>query len=120
MIFCVTGRNDFGCADTACVKVEVRKVCDTFFIPDAFAPETGGAEANDCFRAYGNDCFKEMTLTVFDRWGHAIFETSNWEDCWDGTHNDKKLNTGVYVYLFKATLLNGDNFLVKGNVTLIR
>ena len=62
--YCVEGYNEFGCADTACVRIEVTIDCPTFFIPNAFAPAQGGDEANDCFRLYGDDCFESFVKRV--------------------------------------------------------
>ncbi|MFZ4785799.1 MAG: gliding motility-associated C-terminal domain-containing protein, partial [Flavobacteriales bacterium] len=119
-IYCVEGYDEFGCADTSCVKVEVTIDCPTFFIPNAFAPEEGGHTNNDCFRVYGQDCFATFMLRVYDRWGEIVFETSDPEACWDGTFNGKKVNSGVFVYQLQAELLTGEPFYRKGNVTLMR
>jgi gliding motility-associated-like protein len=119
-IYCVEGYNEFGCADTACVRVEVTIDCPTFFIPNAFAPEEGGDEANDCFRMYGDDCFETFVLRVYDRWGEVVFETNDPDKCWDGNFAGKKMNSGVFVYYLDAVLLTGEPFIRKGNVTLMR
>jgi gliding motility-associated-like protein len=66
------------------------------------------------------ECFAEMKLMVFDRWGQVVFKTENPDDCWDGMLNEKPLNTGVYVYRFEGVLINGVKFEKNGNVTLIR
>jgi gliding motility-associated-like protein len=119
-VYCVEAISDRGCADTACVKIEVTDECETFFIPNAFAPERGGHEMNDCFRPFGEECFASMRLRVFDRWGELVFESSSFEDCWDGNYQGKKVNSGVFVYYFDGVLINGEPFFRKGNVTVIR
>jgi gliding motility-associated-like protein len=119
-VYCVEGYNEFGCADTSCIKIEVTIDCPTFFIPNAFAPEEGGDEANNCFRIYGEDCFEEFVLRVYDRWGEVVFETTDSENCWDGNFAGKEMNSGVFVYYLDAVLLTGEPFIRKGNVTLIR
>ena len=118
--YCVEGIAASGCSDTSCVRIEVSLDCETFFIPNAFAPEQGGDEMNDCFHAFGEECFVSMRLRVFDRWGELVFEADDFGACWDGTYQGKKLNSGVFVYYFDAVLVNGDPFYRKGNVTLIR
>jgi gliding motility-associated-like protein len=120
MLYCVEGIAESGCSDTACLRIEVTEDCETFFIPNAFAPEQGGDELNDCFHAFGEECFLSMRLRVFDRWGELVFEADDFGECWDGNYQGKKLNTGVFVYYFDAVLVNGDPFYRKGNVTLIR
>jgi gliding motility-associated-like protein len=118
--YCLSVVNEFGCINSDCVRVEVQIECESFFIPNAFAPEMGGDANNDCFKAFGMECFAEMKLMVFDRWGQVVFKTENPDDCWDGMLNEKPLNTGVYVYRFEGVLINGVKFEKNGNVTLIR
>jgi gliding motility-associated-like protein len=118
--YCVEGTNEFGCKSTDCVDVQVNVLCDNFFIPNAFAPSKGGHEANDCFQVFGTDCFETYTITIYNRWGEIVFESSNPKDCWDGTHRDKDLNTAVFVYHFEGVLLTGDAFKKQGNISLIR
>jgi len=120
-VYCVEGYNEFGCADTSCIKVEVTIDCPTFFIPNAFAPEEGGDVANNCFRIYGNDCFEEFVLRVYDRWGEVVFETTDPDKCWDGNFAGKEMNSGVFVYLLDI-LLDSDTDLqhLNGNLTLIK
>ncbi|MFM9004606.1 MAG: gliding motility-associated C-terminal domain-containing protein, partial [Flavobacteriales bacterium] len=120
MTYCVQALNEFGCTDTSCLRIEVSEACETFFIPNAFAPERGGHEMNDCFGPFGEECFASMRMRVFDRWGQLVFESTSFEDCWDGNHQGKKVNSGVFVYYFDGVLINGDPFYRKGNVTVIR
>jgi len=120
MTYCVQALSEFGCTDTACLRIEVTDECETFFIPNAFAPERGGHELNDCFRPFGEECFASMRMRVFDRWGELVFESTGFEECWDGNYQGKKVNSGVFVYYFDGVLINGDPFYRKGNVTVIR
>jgi gliding motility-associated-like protein len=119
-VYCVEAISDRGCSDTACVRIEVTDECETFFIPNAFAPERGGHELNDCFRPFGEECFASMRMRVFDRWGELVFESTSFDECWDGNYQGKKVNSGVFVYYFDGLLINGDPFYRKGNVTVIR
>jgi gliding motility-associated-like protein len=118
--FCVEATSAFGCEASACLKVEVIDECQSFFIPNAFAPESGGHEMNDCFHVFGEECFTEMRLRVFDRWGEMVYEANSFDDCWNGLYQEKKVDPGVFIYYFDATLVNGDSFTRKGNVTVIR
>jgi gliding motility-associated-like protein len=120
MTYCVQALSEFGCTDTACLRIEVSDECETFFIPNAFAPERGGHEMNDCFRPFGEECFASMRMRVFDRWGELVFESTSFEECWDGNYQGKKVNSGVFVYYFDGVLINGNPFYRKGNVTVIR
>lgn len=63
---------------------------------------------------------------IFDRWGGLVFETTNgipnetkWG--WDGTDRyGKKLNGGVYVYMYEIVCLDRETITGKGNVTLVK
>lgn len=111
-------QNVFGCSakDSVLVTVIYNNIAD---IPTAFTPNADGV--NDVFRIVrwlNVSALKE--LAVYNRWGQKIFTTSNIEQGWDGTHNGKPCELGVYVW--HAALLTGDgkDLLLKGNVTLLR
>lgn len=105
------------CTSSSCVFVEVNNICGEIFVPDAFSPNNDGN--NDCLKVY-NNCLEEVLFRVYSRWGELLYETTDVEGCWDGSHQGKDLNTGVYAYTVKAILNNGDEINVKGNVTLFR
>ncbi len=39
---------------------------------------------------------------------------------WDGTFRGKEMNTAVFVYYLKATLITGEDVIKKGNISLLR
>lgn len=116
-IYSLTGtKND--CATTE--TVEVNKDCYTD-IPNAFTPNGDGV--NDYFypRQLLSKGVVGFSMTVFDRWGQKIFETTNTNGRgWDGKFNGKDQPMGVYIYQIKAVLKNGRIEDYKGNVTLVR
>ena len=61
-----------------------------------------------------------MVFTIYNRYGQKVFETKNTNLGWDGTHNGKELNPGVFVYYVEVTFLDGTTGELKGNVTLIK
>jgi gliding motility-associated-like protein len=114
--YCVTVTQN-GCSDTACVTVRIDFTCGDVFVPTAFSPNGDGN--NDCLQVYGN-CVEDMVFQVYSRWGELVFETSNPDDCWDGTHRGKEMNTAVFVYILTAVLRDGQTVQLKGNVSLIK
>ncbi len=118
--YCLNVTNTFGCSAFDCITITVDTLCADLFIPNVFAPGTGGHEANNCFRIYGGDCITDMSLKVFTRWGEMVFESERIGDCWDGTHKGKELNPGVYIYHFDAGTITGERISKQGNVTLIK
>lgn len=87
------------------------------FIPNIFSPNNDGE--NDKLFVLGDD-ITGILFIIYDRWGEAIFETTDISRGWDGTFNDLPMNEAVFVYYVKATFNNGDSIEQKGNLTLVR
>ncbi|WP_118974458.1 PKD domain-containing protein [Taibaiella koreensis] len=101
-------------------KVVVSKDCYTD-IPNAFTPNGDGS--NDYFypRQLISKGVVSFSMTVFNRWGQKVFETTNVNGRgWDGRFNDKEQPMGVYIYQIRAVLKNGRAEDYSGNVTLVR
>jgi hypothetical protein len=49
-----------------------------------------------------------------------VFETTDISKGWDGTFKGKEMNTAVFVWYVRAKFVNGDLFINKGDVSLIR
>nr|MBA3706100.1 gliding motility-associated C-terminal domain-containing protein [Bacteroidota bacterium] len=115
--YCVTVSNTNGCTDNACVTVTVDVHCGEVFVPNAFSPNNDGENELEC--VYGK-CIQKMTFIIFDRWGEKVFETSDVKQCWDGSYKGNIMNTAVFVYYLKATLITGEEIMKKGNISLVR
>ncbi|WP_417612264.1 gliding motility-associated C-terminal domain-containing protein [Owenweeksia hongkongensis] len=69
--------------------------CETLlFVPNAFTPDGDGV--NDCFDVSVIEQ-QSYHIMVFNRWGQMVFESTNPEDCWDGSHK-AEIQAGVYTY----------------------
>lgn len=117
-VYCVTGTDANGCTDTACVAVNVSGDCGEVFVPNAFSPNNDGS--NDVLCVYGKQCIAEMELMIYSRWGELVFESRDPDACWDGTYKGESLNTGVFVFYLRGTMLNGDPLMLEGNISLMR
>ena len=115
--YCVTVTDVNGCVNDACVWIDIEIVCGDVFVPSAFSPNDDGE--NDVLCVY-SDCIKDMTFTIYNRWGEQVFETSATNICWDGMWKGKKLNSAVFVYTLDGYLINGQPVSKKGNISLIR
>ncbi len=115
--FYITGYNSKRCKQVDTVVVKVDLDCGEMFIPSAFSPNNDGK--NDILYVRGR-CLKNLTLEIFNRWGEKVFETSDQNIGWDGTQNGKPLNTGVYVYKLEGTTYDNQQYIKKGNITLLR
>ncbi|HET6243127.1 MAG: gliding motility-associated C-terminal domain-containing protein [Bacteroidetes bacterium] len=87
------------------------------FIPNAFTPNDDNK--NDVLYVRGK-YIDLIYFTVYNRWGEKVFETTDQSVGWDGVFKGMKADPGVFVYYLTATCLDGQNFFLKGNVTLIR
>jgi gliding motility-associated-like protein len=90
----------------------------TLFFPNAFTPDGDGI--NDDFGAsYAS--VSQFHLTIFDRWGHVVFDTDDIHHHWDGTVNGgDPATTGVYVYKYRAKGHYYEANEKYGHVTLLR
>jgi len=69
----------------------------SFFIPNAFTPNGDGL--NDVFGAIPRlDYVNRFHISIYNRWGQLIFNTSDLNQGWDGTFKGEACQAGVYVY----------------------
>jgi len=94
----LVAETDLGCRDTAKQKLTVVEGLE---IPDAFSPNGDGV--NDVFELK-NGGLKDFSLQVFDRWGNAVFETTQSQTFWDGrTPTGNLVPAGTYFFVLKAS-----------------
>ncbi len=115
--------SDFGCVDTATIRIKV--ICDhsQVFIPNTFTPNGDGA--NDHFYPHGKGLQIIKSFRIYDRWGEMVYQKQNFnlneiDNSWDGTYNGKKLTPDVYVYVVDAICETGSPITWNGDVALIR
>jgi gliding motility-associated-like protein len=105
-------------SDTAVVKV-YGYVCGPpyIYIPNAFSPN--GDNENDVLYVRGM-LLESMLFRVYNRWGELIFESTDRSVGWDGTFKGKPVNPDVFDYYLQAVCIDGEESILKGNVTLMR
>lgn len=118
--FSVTVTDEFGCIGSDEILLEEQ--CPTsLYIPTAFSPNDDGV--NDYFQAFGTDIIS-FKMSIFDRWGELIFESTDIEERWEGTFQSTDAPIGVYVWVveFEGYLLDGSVFSERrvGDLSLIR
>ncbi len=91
------------------------KVYNDIYVPTAFSPNNDGL--NDIWRIEAMVAVPNAKLTVYNRYGAIIFETTGNNKEWDGTYKGKALSTGSYVYMID--LKNGRP-IKKGTVMIVR
>lgn len=117
MEYTLVGLNEYGCTDTAMVKINV-KYASKSDLPNAFTPNGDGR--NDVFRIENIQFDKMTEFRIFNRWGRVVYETQNPLKGWDGTIDGKPAATDVYFYSIRITLPDGTQRHLTGDVTLLR
>lgn len=116
----VTATDEFGCFGTDSVYLEVQLCCKAV-LPTAFSPNGDGR--NDKFGIISNGHYKIYNFRVVNRAGNVVFSTTNQNEYWDGTHNGRPADIGVYFYFIKYNCEDDDGNVdieEKGDVTLVR
>lgn len=91
-----------------------------FFVPNAFRPSSGIFE-NQIFKPLsrflpaGNYIFQ-----IYDRWGKLLFESTDFNEGWDGKVNGNEAPQGVYLWRYSYNNSEGKTLEDKGTVMLIR
>jgi gliding motility-associated-like protein len=113
----VYGKDTGICAGTDSIRVIADFKNHGIILPNSFTPDNNGT--NDCFGIKYYRDVKDFDFTIFNRYGTAVFKTSNPNECWDGKYKGKPASPGSYVYIIKAKTLCGDVF-IQDNLMLIR
>ncbi len=114
----VTDENN--CEATAAVRVVVidPECREPFiFFPNAFSPNNDGHNDVLYLRGFNAD---EVFFVIYNRWGEKVYESNRQEDGWDGTYKGERLDSDVFGYYLRVRCTNGENYMKKGNVTLLR
>ncbi len=113
-----------GCRDNALLRLQVDRTAD-IYIPNVFMPDSEGENA--VFRIYANPLMvkRVKTFEVFSRWGervHAYYDfiPDSPAHGWDGRFNGQPMNPGVFAYYAIIELIDGQELLFEGDVTLMR
>lgn len=92
-----------GCQSAVTREVEIFDFFNVF-IPNSFTPNNDGF--NDIWAVYGSDIDPDrFELTVYNRWGQLVFETTDIEEGWIGQADDESLpeqwyfaQDGIFAY----------------------
>lgn len=99
---------------SAAVTFEITYPDPQIEMPNVFTPNDD--DKNPVFKPITYANVQASNLTIVNRWGQTIFQTSDPESGWDGGDS----GTGVYYYQLHYIGLNGTDGTIKGWVQLIR
>lgn len=73
--------------------------CIKYSIPNVFSPNGDGY--NDILRPYEYQDVERIDMTIFNRWGQAVFETQDPDINWNGKYMNSEdlVSPGVYYYI---------------------
>lgn len=119
--------NEFGCRDslTQWVNINVGYVVD---VPNAFTPAVGSGDnpyfdptstTNTVFYPF-MEYVEEYKMSIFNRWGELIFESTEEAKGWNGTYRDKPCPQDVYVYKIELEYSDGKKATKVGDIALFR
>jgi gliding motility-associated-like protein len=115
-VYFVDVENDCGITRST---VTAKQGACKIYMPSIFTPNSDGA--NDIYKAGGGEYVSKYALSIFNRWGQKVFESTNISKGWDGKLNTKPQPTGTYVYNVVYTdPTTNKEVKLKGTLMLIR
>ncbi len=116
-VYTVNISSDAGCVGKDTIKILVVKDGGVL-MPNAFSPNGDGV--NDVVKPLLIGFTKLNYFRIFNRWGQAVFQTTNVGEGWDGLLNGKTTEVGTYYWVVSADKLDGSEDIQKGDLILIR
>ena len=111
-LYSVVGYDSNGCQIQS--SFEIQEGLGELVVPNIFTPN--GDNLNDEFLLTSYSCIQEFEITIFNRWGRAVFESNDKNFVWKGEHN----SDGIYYYQIKLTNQNEESKSLKGWIQLSR
>jgi gliding motility-associated-like protein len=109
-----------GCKDTTYRIIRVQDQL-LLYVPNAFTPDDD--EFNNVFMPIISAGIDKLTyqFSIFDRWGHLVFQSHNLDIGWDGTYNQNNVEPGAYAWKIEFKDEKTDEKKVfMGHVSLLR
>jgi len=94
---------------------------DDIYIPNVFNPNSSTDKIFEI--GTGSSITNINSLLIYDRWGNNVHDysgpVSDYQG-WNGVYGNTDAEIGVYTYVIKVGLINNEEILKAGNVTLLR
>jgi len=98
-------------------SISVEECPKLLMFPTAFSPNGDGL--NDFFRPIG-ESVQLFAMSIFNRWGTLIFETTSMNPGWDGMYHGQRCPKDMYIYKVNYKTMYGESYQAKGYFTLTR
>ena len=109
-------KNKNGCADSVLKVITVDEDFNVY-VPTAFTPN--GDKHNELFMPVTRG-LKDYHFYVYDRWDELMFESTDPNTGWNGTHKGKDCKQDVYIWKLVVTSKNDLQKIMTGEINLIR
>lgn len=114
----LTATNILGCSDTLSFSYIIVDAYSSLLIPNVFTPN--GDLFNETFH-FEEIGIVDISCRILNRWGNEIYSWNKLEGEWDGKSSDGTvLPEGTYIYIVKATGIEGKTYDLSGFFQLIR
>ena len=106
------------------VNIETQNCSINVYVPNVFSPN--GDQINAIFapQLSGNVDIIEIQFTIFNRWGHRVFQSSSPEALgWDGNIDGVEAAQDTYVWMLEYTYIDGSQNTTQretGDLLLLR
>ncbi|MCF0206392.1 MAG: gliding motility-associated C-terminal domain-containing protein, partial [Bacteroidales bacterium] len=108
----------YGCSDTTGVDIIVSNE-HSIFVPTAFTPNND--DQNETFKVFANFIDKsQYSIVIYDRWGGAVFKSTDIDEEWDGSDGTHPCPPGVYTWRIHYKDMYGIDYEKKGTLMLLR
>lgn len=117
--YTVTVSDANNCSAYTSLNIEEKICCDNLIIPNAFSPNNDFH--NDEFKILNAQGISIKDFIIYNRYGSIAYKAQNTTYGWDGKTNGLDADIGTYYYFIKYTCIStGKEYLIKGDVTLVR
>lgn len=99
------------------MRIEVAEIF-SLDVPNAFSPNGDGV--NDIIYANGWGLKDLIAFKIYNRFGEVVFESTDFDQGWNGMYRNKPQNIETYVYTVKALTYSNQVITKKGNISLLR
>ncbi|MCC7302674.1 MAG: gliding motility-associated C-terminal domain-containing protein [Bacteroidia bacterium] len=105
-----------GCTDSASFTIVDWTTEYCVYLTNAFSPNGDGQ--HDTWYIENLDYYSNVSLEIFNRWGHLVFREDDYKNNWDGKDaKGKALPGGSYYYVLK---LSPNDEPIKGILTILK
>jgi gliding motility-associated-like protein len=111
-------RDNSNCVGTDNVVVTVLPYCIN--VMNAFTPNGDGQNDRWLVVNNGGICTKQISVSVFNRYGNQVYKNDNYNNDWTGIYDGKPVPDGTYYYVVTYRLMTGAVITLKGDVTILR